>query len=239
MLLVAAPARAATPAAGAADPAAGSGAVAGKTDWFAMASREFRAAEAPGRPLDFKALDPDLLSAALLHETNVRRAKRGLPALRYDPKAREAAAMLARAMAAEQFVGHTHPTDPSMREMGDRVRLAGLTPSFVAENAGFSFGWRYEAGKSFFTSETNGTRVFRYEENGPPIKRHTYLSLAESFLDAWMKSSGHRANILDPRSRSLGCAVFLGLKDDDMEAFYGVQIFYTPLDDADRPASGR
>ena len=197
--------------------------------WFEMTSREFRELPEARRPLDFENLDEDLLSAALFQETNRRRTENQRPPLRANAKAREAAAMQARVMAKKGFIGHENPDSPDKRDMTDRVRLVGLEIAFAAENVAMSYAWQYEPGRPLYTDTVNGKTVFRYELEGPPLEKHTYLTVAESLLDQWMKSPAHRENILDKRPEYLGCSGFLGVKQSGFETVYCTQVFFTPL----------
>ena len=197
--------------------------------WFKMSAREFSELPEARRPLDFENLDEDLLSAAIFHETNQRRADKKLPPLKPHAKARQAAAMQARVMAAKGFVGHENPDSPEKREMDDRLRLLGLEPAFAAENVAMAYAVQYEPGRPLYTDTVNGKTVYRYEVDGPPLEKHTYMTVAESLLNQWMKSPAHRENILSKRSEYLGCSGFLGVKQSGFETVYSTQVFFTPL----------
>ena len=43
--------------------------------------------------------------------------------------------------------------------------------------------------------------------SGQPIPPHSYNSLARTMVGLWMKSSGHRRNILDPKVSMVATAV--------------------------------
>jgi hypothetical protein len=55
-----------------------------QTDWFAMSADEFARADAANQPLRFDRIDRTLLSAAILHETNRRRAENHLSPLSHN-----------------------------------------------------------------------------------------------------------------------------------------------------------
>lgn len=181
------------------------------------------------RVIDPDAVDYDLLDAAVFHETNRRRREKGLSALKHDAKARTAAQTQSRDMAKGGFVGHENP-DPRKKTLGDRAKLAGLRPRVLAENVASTFGRRYTSGKAFYSREENGRKIYSATPDGPPIPMHTYLSFAEALLDSWMKSPGHRKNILHREVEYLGCACALPRNPNAMETFYCTQVFFTPLE---------
>jgi uncharacterized protein YkwD len=179
--------------------------------------------------IDADAVNDDLLDAAVFHETNRRRLQQKLPTLKYDEKARAAARFQSRDMAKGGFVDHENP-DPKKKTMSDRARLAGLRPQLLAENVASTFGRRYKSGQPFYSREENGRKVYSSEPDGPPIPMHSYLSFAEALLDSWMKSPGHRKNILHSDVEYLGCACALPRNPNAMETFYCTQVFFTPPD---------
>jgi len=179
--------------------------------------------------IDPDAVNYDLLDAAVFHETNRRRQPQGLPALKHDAKARAAASMQSRDMAKGGFVAHEN-SDPKKKTMSDRAKLAGLRPRVLAENVASTFGRRYTSGQPFYSREQNGRKIYSHEPDGPQIPMHTYLSFAEALVDSWMKSPGHRKNILHSQVEYLGCACELPRNPNAMETFYCTQVFFTPLD---------
>jgi len=179
--------------------------------------------------IDPDAVQDDLLDAAVFHETNRRREQQRLPALKYDQRARAAAQMQSRDMAKGGFVDHENP-DPTKKTMNDRAKLAGLRPRALAENVASTFGRRYKSGQPFYSREENGRKIYSSQPNGPQIPMHTYLSFAEALVDSWMKSPGHRKNILHSQVEYLGCACELPRNPNAMETFYCTQVFFTPLD---------
>jgi uncharacterized protein YkwD len=179
--------------------------------------------------IDPDAVNSDLLDAAVFHETNRRRQQQRLPPLKYDQSARAAAQMQSRDMAKGGFVDHENP-DPTKKTMSDRAKLAGLRPRVLAENVASTFGRRYKSGQPFYSREQNGRKIYSAEPNGPPIPMHTYSSFAEALVDSWMKSPGHRKNILHSEVEYLGCACDLPRNPNAMETFYCTQVFFTPLD---------
>jgi uncharacterized protein YkwD len=199
-------------------------------DWFALSPEAFRTNAAVQKRIPFPGADLDLLSAAIHHETNRRRVAHRLPPLEPHPQARAAAALQSEVMAAEGFVGHVDPVHPERRELQDRIKHVGLTPSYAGENVALAFGRQYESGRGFITEREGGQTVYRYTPGGPPIEMHTYDSFAVALLNYWMESPGHRENILRRRPRFLGCGAAPARNEVGMEVFYCAQVFFTPLE---------
>lgn len=178
--------------------------------------------------IDFAHIDYALLSAAVFHETNHRRAQHDLPALAYRKELREAARIQARGMARRGAISHQHP-DEALRTLRDRMNHVGLQGALSAENVAMTFGIRYESGKPVFTREENGRTVFSYEPGGTPLDPHSYLSFAENLLSQWMDSPGHRKNILLKDPEELGTGHVHDVNAMGMDIFYSVQVFFREL----------
>jgi uncharacterized protein YkwD len=189
----------------------------------------FRAeADRAGR-IDVAAIDQDLLSAAVFHETNRRRARYSRSLLTYRAELQEAARIQARGMARAGAVTHQHP-DPGLKTLADRLRHVGVQPRFSAENTAMSFAIQYKSGTPVHSRKQDGRVVFSYEPEGEPIRPHTYRSFAEALLDEWMRRSGHRSNILDERARQLGTGHEHARNAQGMDTMYSVQVFFAELE---------
>ena len=70
-----------------------------------------------------------------------------------------------------------------------------------------------------------GRRQFSYRSDGEPIPPHTYRTFAAQLLDQWMKSPGHRANILADQPTLLGAACVPSKSKLGMDQFHCVQVF--------------
>jgi uncharacterized protein YkwD len=194
-----------------------------------FSASSFKKLPAARQPLDRDHWNEDLLSAAVFHETNLRREKHRLAPLAFRAEVRQAAGLQADAMAKWGFVDHVNPKEPKKRTLMDRIRLVELQPAFVAENVAMTFGLRYESGTRIYVREEGGRKIFSLEANGPSLPMHSYVSFAEALVDSWMNSEGHRANILNPQPRFLGAASAPGTSENGMPIFYSVQVFFAPL----------
>lgn len=83
-----------------------------------------------------------------------------------------------RDMALENFFSHENPNDPTKRTAWQRMEAKGLKSGERAENIAMR--------------TSNGL---------------TYLAFADEMVKLWMKSPGHRANILNRNLAFLGCGV--------------------------------
>ena len=207
-----------------------SGALAAPGHWFTNYTAEsFRKLKAAQEEISPDRINRSLLDAAVFHETNRRRERRGVPALVFDAGAREAALLQSRAMAKHGFVGHGNPFNAELRTTMDRAQQAGLRPRFLAENVASTFGREYNGGEEFYVRVEDGQKVFSAQPGGPQIPLRTYLEFAEALLDAWMKSPGHRKNILHETATHLACACEPAPEREAMEKFYCTQVFFTPF----------
>lgn len=173
-----------------------------------QAAQSFRSNAAFDNPIDAEKPDYALLNAALYSVTNEARAQQGKSAVPYHPLLAKAAFDYAREMVTKDFFSHDHPSDPAQRTPSDRGKLAGIKNAKLAENILTSFAIQYEAGKSIVVMDATKGLISYTSPQGPAIPMHTYRSLAQSLVDWWMNSPGHRANILSDNSRSLGCGVY-------------------------------
>jgi uncharacterized protein YkwD len=182
--------------------------------------------------LEVSKLNTNLLAAAVFHETNARRIARNLPPLRFEARARQAAAIQARIMSARGSISHDNPERKDLQTLEDRLEAASLKPRFAAENVATAFAWQYESGKPFYQRhDERGNLIVSNTPDGGPIPPHTYLSFAKALVDSWMNSPGHRKNILHEKPKFLGTSCAPGANDETpIPKLYCAQVFFTPLD---------
>jgi uncharacterized protein YkwD len=170
--------------------------------------------------IDFENIHYPLLNAAIFYTTNHMRLSHDRPSFMHAQSLEEAAFMHARDMVRLNFFSHQNPHEPKKKTFSQRLAMFGVEEGYRAENISEMFGIRYEQGASLIPPDsTNG--VFRDYVTGEPIQNHTYLSFAMALLEGWMKSSGHRANILNGNLIYLGCGAYHYRN----ESFYGMDQF--------------
>ncbi len=141
----------------------------------------FREYAPAGRIVEPGSLDLELLAAAVFYASNEQRAKHRVPPLHSSPALRRAAQGHSEDMASGGFFAHDNPKNPARRTPWQRMAEEGVPGGFRAENIAMT-----SAGKM------------------------TYLQAADTIIAMWMKSPGHRRNLLNPRMRYLGCGVAAG-----------------------------
>lgn len=183
----------------------------------------FRASPALNAPIDLRSPDLASVRLALALVTNEARRSNGLRELAISPNLVNASQMHADDMVAGTFFSHQNPRDRNKSDPQSRARMHGVANPNIAENINQGFGIRYEPGTSV---RPLGGGQFA-DMTGQRLAPHTPLSLADALLATWMKSAGHRANILHPSAISVGCGISCYSKDDfyQMPSVYAVQMF--------------
>ncbi len=149
-------------------------------DYSRFTPETFRA-HAPARKIvERGSFDHALLSAAIFFASNEQRIRRGIPPLRHSPALHRAARIHSHDMVAGGFFAHDNPKNPARRTPWQRMAAEGVPGGFRSENIA-----KTSAGKL------------------------TYLAAADAIVAMWMKSPGHRRNLLDRRVLHLGCGVHI------------------------------
>jgi uncharacterized protein YkwD/glutaredoxin len=171
--------------------------------------------------IDMKKVDYALLNAAVFYETNRQRVLNGRSEFAHSPALENAAWNHSKDMADYKFFSHTSVVK-GKKTFTDRLKLVGISNTASGENILETFGIEYKAGTSL---SPKGKGVFYY--GSKRIENHTYLGLAKVFLDMWMNSPGHKANILNANFKYLGCGAYHFIKTEfyDMDQFKGTQKF--------------
>ncbi len=174
--------------------------------------------------LDFDSLDFSRIDAVIYYITNEERARENLSFLAFSPELERSAQMHSKDMYEKNFFSHTNPYSGKKKSPADRAALAGISNPYLAENIAESYGLRYTSGEKVYK---RGSGKFSYETDGELIKPHTYLSFAESLVNDWMNSKGHRKNILSDKALQLGCGVYLYYDNsfNNMPTFKATQNF--------------
>jgi uncharacterized protein YkwD len=195
-----------------------------KNYYLKLNLNNFRKEELFHEQINFDSIDYSRLHAVIFFVTNEERAKKNLSYLEYAPELERTAQMHSKDMAEKNFFSHTNPSNRKKRTPNDRAALAGILNPYLAENIAQSFGLQYKSEEKVFI---RGDGQFSYRIDSELIPPHTFLTLAESIVNGWMNSKGHRQNILSDNALQLGCgAYFYRDKDfNNMPAFTVTQNF--------------
>jgi len=155
---------------------------------------------------DFKNLDYELLSAAIFFETNRHRAVQRKKPFLYSAALRRAAFEHCKDMVEDGFYSHENPIRPQKRTLPLRLAQVGISKCAMSENLAFLPGRRFPV----ISRDKERTR-YRIDLE-KPARACTYLEFAESLLEGWMRSPGHRKNILADNTTYLGAAAYHWLK---------------------------
>jgi hypothetical protein len=148
------------------------------TNLFQMSPAQFDRRADAKQEIRFDALQTNLLNAAVLHETNRRRAGQKLRPLKTHPKAVQVAFIQSHIMAKRGSISHDNPENPKFETLTKRIRSVGVNPGLAAENVATAFGLRYDSGKAFYKRKQRERTTFSYTPNGRAILPHTYESFA-------------------------------------------------------------
>jgi uncharacterized protein YkwD len=147
------------------------------------------------------------VSRIIFEQTNQARASQRLGSLEWDEALFGLAKSFSDRMVAQKFFSHYDPD--------------GNDQSFRAQAAGYNAVKEIEGGKRIGVSEniaymgTGNVAGYGYVNPTDPT------SIATAIMDGWMKSKGHRENILDPLSDRIG----VGLSWNG-EYWYATQEFF-------------
>ena len=172
--------------------------------------------------------DRGLMATAIFHETNRVRHQLGLRVFLKEPKLDEAADLEAAVGRVTQPPSHTNPF-PKIGTPLQRVEYVGLKPREVAVNIALLSIYDIDPDVGIGTVVRNGRRLLVHPDTLEELKPATYRDFAAKVVAAWMKSPGHRANLVSPTLLYLGCSVQPTVTISGVDSLFCVQVFFTPL----------
>ncbi|HEX2861680.1 MAG TPA: CAP domain-containing protein, partial [Lacunisphaera sp.] len=198
-------------------------------DWRALPPEDFERRAEVKTVVDHGSFDADLMAVAIFHETNRVRRRLGLEAFTHLAKLDEAADLKAVMGVMQEELTHHNPL-PETATPAARVESVGLVYRVVAENLARLSLLNVPPGVTQIGIRRRGGRDEPYLlDTGRTVEPHTYASFAARVVEDWMNSPGHRANIVSPELKQLGCAARPALSwKGRQEQVYAVQVFFTP-----------
>ncbi len=181
--------------------------------------------------LDADTFDPRRLGLAIFQETNRVRRELGLRPFRALDALDRAADLQASADALGQNASHQNVIS-TLATPYDRVRHVGLRPGSVAENAALMPLLDIDVSHGLVERRTDHAVALLDGQTLREVHPHTYASFAAAVLHQWMESPGHRANIVSPEFRYVGCSGRPTKMLNGLIMIATIQEFYVP---ASRP----
>ncbi len=142
-------------------------------------SQSFYALPIAHRKFDSKNVDFALLSAAIFYATNWARRTHNLPELVYDSRLAQAAQFHVKSMVKNDFFSHTG-IENGYVTLGDRMRAFKVPGRTHGENIALR-----------------------------SLRGETYVEYAFNVIQSWLKSPGHRQNMLNKHFKALGTGAYV------------------------------
>ncbi len=168
-----------------------------------------------------RGINQRLLNRAILAEVNYERCRNGLHPLSAEPRLVGAAEGHSKWMAKARNVTHKS-TIAGRRSPRDRIKRTGIKARTGAENIGMVH--RYQVDDIRFIIR-NAKACHFVTRTGKRIAPHSYSSLARTIVGYWMRSRGHRANILNAKFTRMGTAAAHDRRAEYCGTYYITQNF--------------
>ncbi len=157
------------------------------------------------QPIDLYRPDYGLLNAAIFYATNEQRELRKRDPFIFSPALRDAIALHCDQMVDRKFYGHKNPKNRKLRTPHQRIKT--FTKEFVTTGENIAATNLLQIGKGEkYLSVKKGDQYIYYSRSKKILTVHTYQSFAKYLVRQWMRSSGHRKNIMNRDFTHMGCA---------------------------------
>lgn len=161
----------------------------------------------PSDEISTASVDRQLIRELIVKYTNAEREKHGLQTLKQDPQLQELAEKHSRHMAEHDYFSHqTQREGKANVSFSQRVTFAELGYRRTAENIAL---------QPIVTGTQIRTTISAAGEEKREVTRSfaTYDELARETVEGWMKSEGHRKNILTPEFNLIGIGIGIGVRN--------------------------
>lgn len=152
--------------------------------------RTFKQLSVVQQKIDPDNIDYKLLNAAIFYRTNEERFHNGEKQFIHSSALEKSAFDFSKDMVDYDFYSHDSPIK-GRETLSTRVKLVGINYSLCAEN------------------------IYDYNSRNP-----TYWSIAEQLVAGWMRSPGHRRNLLNINLNYLGCGAVHYINKDIPSYFW-------------------
>lgn len=154
----------------------------------------------------------ELLDLAIFYASNEARIKEKLPPFLYSKVLAKVASGHSEAMINQNFYAHINPFSVTEADPAQRILKYSNEFTGLAENIAQYDLLNNPILKYCYTQSASSKFMFFDCVTKKPFKNHTYWSMAQTIIKAWMNSPGHRANLLNKNFNYLGCGSRISLK---------------------------
>ena len=153
-------------------------------------------------------IDLELLNAVIFWFTNVVRKTFNLNQFKFHNRLMEIELLHSEQMKYYKFFDHENAFNERYKTLTDCINsVEGINfPSFMSWGENIADYPVIKANEQFTIEKRNGMHHF-FSINGKEIFPFSYYEYAKTVVEGWMKSSGHRENILNPNFTYLGWGV--------------------------------
>lgn len=170
--------------------------------------KSFYQLEASNKRIDFMKPDYALLNAAIFYASNEIRAKKKRKALKYDKRLMQSSNLHSTNMMQKDFFSHKGKLK-GMKTPSDRIHNFAPEYNLTAENLA-KLEMLHRKPKQAYNTRQNGLRIEYFNPKNDKIyTTYSYKDFAQACVAAWMRSPGHRDNLMLHGATHLGCGVLL------------------------------
>ena len=165
-------------------------------------------------------LDLKLVSKWIVFYTNIERIKNQLEPVQYNAGLEQAAYWQAEYCVKIKTLDHVSSVT-GMRTPKDRIEHFGERCGNCGENLTVKFAINSEGISYIIRKDEHG---IYFDYGSKAIKWRNEQEMGYTMVDSWMKSPGHRKNILTPGFKWIGAGTVKGLYNNN-KSYYGCQVF--------------
>ena len=177
-------------------------------DYYKVTWRQFYELPVARQPINLRQPDYALLDAAFFHATNEAREKLRRRPFSYALVLHRSAAGHSENMIRRGFYDHKDRSGGTAVDPHQRIRRAGgkyqATGENIAEYGTVAIGENYCPQR-----RRSGEYAYLNCRTQAVYESYSYVAFARRVVDGWMRSPGHRRNILSDDFQYLGCAARL------------------------------
>jgi len=190
-------------------------------NYYSMSIAEFMALEIIKSKVDINNPDYELLNAVVFHATNQQRLKLKLKTLKHSTSLEKAAMLHSSNMVKHNFFDHIDKKNKDLKEPDNRIMKSGGKYAATGENIHRITIYNITGKTDYIIEFDKGIPIY-YQitprgQKGNKFEILTYLEAGQKVVESWMKSSGHKANIIDKNFTELGCGSFIKLGSSNGE----------------------